>query len=168
MANQHHSQMRWSPLQHAAYRGDVNKVQSLLVESGANPDEIDSLGRTILIHAAAQGHEEVVRALLAAGADVNFAPTTGDGRTALHWAAANGHRGCCELLQAAGADGTAEDMTLSTPEDLSVRAGGDFIVVPDSNPITLLELRDARIRVDSNPYQHPNSPLSAHLDAPRP
>lgn len=52
----------------------------------------------------------------------------------------------CELLQAAGADGTAEDLKFVTPQDLAVRAGVDFIIVADSNPITLKDLQDARIR----------------------
>lgn len=52
----------------------------------------------------------------------------------------------CELLQAAGADGTAEDLKFVTPQDLSVQAGVDFIIVSDSNPITLKDLQDARIR----------------------
>ena len=58
----------------------------------------------------------------------------------------------CELLQSAGADGTSEDNQFVTPQDLSVRAGVDFIIASDSNPITLKDLRQARIRVDPGEF----------------
>lgn len=94
-----------------------------------------------------------------------FPSLQGDGRTALHWASENGHRMVCELLQAAGADGTAEDLQFVTPQDLSVQAGVDFIIVSDSNPITLKDLQDARIRVDPSefPVRLPSpTPCSYH------
>ena len=62
-----------------------------LLEKRADPNETDNLGRTALIHAAAQGHAPVVEALIQAGTDALYSPST-DGRTALHWAAFYGHR----------------------------------------------------------------------------
>eukprot|EP00281_Chroomonas_sp_CCMP1168_P008728 CAMPEP_0206260150 /NCGR_PEP_ID=MMETSP0047_2-20121206/26918_1 /ASSEMBLY_ACC=CAM_ASM_000192 /TAXON_ID=195065 /ORGANISM="Chroomonas mesostigmatica_cf, Strain CCMP1168" /LENGTH=166 /DNA_ID=CAMNT_0053687179 /DNA_START=168 /DNA_END=668 /DNA_ORIENTATION=+ len=144
--------MSWSEMQHAAYSGNFDVLVEQLEKPGANPDEIDGQGRTLLIHAAAQGHTQIVRALLMYGADVNFAPSTGDGRTALHWAALNQHMKCCELLQSAGADGGAEDRDSVTPQDLSVMAAGDFIIIPDVNPIPLKELQQARVRVDPDSF----------------
>jgi ankyrin repeat protein len=50
--------------------------------------------------AAQHGHDEVVRRLLAAGADVN---ARGDhGRTALDFASANGHAATARILEEPG------------------------------------------------------------------
>ncbi|MDE2711193.1 MAG: ankyrin repeat domain-containing protein [Acidobacteriota bacterium] len=54
-----------------------------------------------LLAAARDGHVEVVRSLLKAGADVNAA--RGDGLTALHLAAEGGHQAVAEALVGAGA-----------------------------------------------------------------
>ena len=74
----------------SAYRGRKGAVVTLLEKNG-DPNETDNLGRTALIHAAAQGHEKVVEVLIEAGTDALYSPST-DGRTALHWAAFYGHR----------------------------------------------------------------------------
>ena len=80
----------WGDLLLAAYKGRKSAVVTLL-EKKADPNETDNLGRTALIHAAAQGHADVVQELLAAGTDALYSPST-DGRSALHWAAFYGHR----------------------------------------------------------------------------
>jgi len=74
----------------SAYRGRRQAVAALLEKKG-DPNETDNLGRTALIHAAAQGHDRVVEVLIEAGTDALYSPST-DGRTALHWAAFYGHR----------------------------------------------------------------------------
>ncbi len=80
----------WGDLLLAAYKGRKGTVETLLAKN-ADPNETDNLGRTALIHAAAQGHTEVVRTLIKAGTDALYSPST-DGRSALHWAAFYGHR----------------------------------------------------------------------------
>ena len=65
--------------------GDLNRVQQLL-NAGANPDARDKYHITALHWAAASGHIEVVRLLVAHGADVN-AFTLLFGEKPNHWAA---------------------------------------------------------------------------------
>jgi ankyrin repeat protein len=61
----------------------------LLVEKGADVDSKDSSGRTPLSWAAGQGHEAVVRLLLATGG-VDPDSKDGLGQTPLSWAAGQG------------------------------------------------------------------------------
>jgi ankyrin repeat protein len=76
-----------SPLHYALWRGEP-KIAIDLVEAGADPNSRDRLGRTALIVAANAGHEELVRALLAKGADPRAASSS-DGETPLR----NGPKG---------------------------------------------------------------------------
>ena len=57
-------------------------------------------GRKVLIKAACKGHTEVVKLLLSAGADINYA----DARTALMRAARDGHTYVVNLFLPAGDD----------------------------------------------------------------
>ena len=72
---------------------------------GAGADANTSLpgGETVLMTAARSGRVEVVRALLARGANVH-ATEAQRGQTALMWAAAEGHDGVVKELIRAGAD----------------------------------------------------------------
>lgn len=65
----------------AIWRGDLSKVQSLLL-AGASPDEPDASGWTPLMQAAEVGSLEIVGQLLQAGADINRKGL--DGQTCLH------------------------------------------------------------------------------------
>jgi len=58
-------------------------------------------GYTPLHWAALKGHEEIVEALIDAGADLNT--TNNLGRTPLHWAALKGHEEIVEALREAKA-----------------------------------------------------------------
>jgi len=78
---------RLNPLHAALWRGQP-RVAVALIEAGADPNSRDHLGRTALIVAANDGHTEVVRALLAKGADPRAASTS-DGETPLR----NGPKG---------------------------------------------------------------------------
>ncbi len=116
----------WTPLRWAAQKGRTEIVK-VLIAAGANVNkeatEIigDSRldGCTPLIFAAREGrteivkvltplsiavlfgHLETVKALIAAGADVN--ETNLDGESPLYWAVKKGHTEIVELLKAAGA-----------------------------------------------------------------
>jgi hypothetical protein len=86
----------------AAYFGVSKAADTLLLEH--SPDLKDTFNRTPLWYAAQNGHEDIVKLLLAAGADVNApAASYGEG-TALQSAAVEGHLEIVEKLLAAGAD----------------------------------------------------------------
>ena len=122
----------------AAYGGYVDAVAALLT-SKIDPDATDCLGRTALIQASAQGHDDVVFELIKARADINFSPTM-DGRTALHWAARHSHLKCCKILQDYGADVLCIDNYGYSPQELAMQAGAEFILVPKADPIHIYEL----------------------------
>lgn len=106
---------RSTPLVLSAARGDRALVH-LLLEKGARPDErcgCDT-GETALFAAAAAGHTEVVRALLAAGADPNA--VNGVGHGPLHVAVMRGHTAVEAALLEGGADPTLRASNGRTPE----------------------------------------------------
>lgn len=70
------------PLQIAAKTGQVAKVKPLL-DAGADVNQVNSGGHTALISAAVRGHAEVLRLLLARGADP--AKRDGEGYSALDY-----------------------------------------------------------------------------------
>ncbi|OAR03155.1 hypothetical protein LLEC1_07140 [Akanthomyces lecanii] len=70
----------------------VSKTADTLIRLGYSPDPKDSHGRTPLWYAAKNGHTPFVKLLVAAGADVNAAASTGKyGQTAVQVAAEEGH-----------------------------------------------------------------------------
>ena len=89
-------------LYQAAYKGNLDKVRSL-INSGADVNPADELGVTTPLWAAAQnGHLEVTRLLLDRGANANLAGEVGAN---LLWAAArNGHLKVVRLLLDRGAN----------------------------------------------------------------
>jgi ankyrin repeat protein len=75
------------PLYRAAEAGQLEVVR-FLVQSGANVDDINGFARrTALMAAVSEGHDEVIAALLAAGADTSLKSRAGD--TALSLAVTN-------------------------------------------------------------------------------
>ncbi|KAL0639987.1 hypothetical protein Q9L58_000815 [Maublancomyces gigas] len=87
----------------AAKIGDDAVVRELL-GVGVNVNSTDSSGRTILQAAAECGHEEVVKMLIEAQANIDTLSSIHSGRTALQGAAGNGHQGIVRVLLDAGAD----------------------------------------------------------------
>ncbi|KAG1659782.1 hypothetical protein FOA52_015883 [Chlamydomonas sp. UWO 241] len=73
---------------YAAQAGRVDVVRQLALAAVGELDECDNLGRTALMHAAMEGHGDVVDVLLEHRANVALAAD--DGRTALHIAAQGG------------------------------------------------------------------------------
>lgn len=86
----------------ASERGHVDYVRRV-VETGMDLDHVNRLGWTALLEAVVFGdggpdHQEIVRALLAAGADPSI--RDGDGVTALEHARNRGHTEMARLLEA--------------------------------------------------------------------
>ncbi|KAJ9658996.1 hypothetical protein H2198_003425 [Neophaeococcomyces mojaviensis] len=100
------------PLHMACYLGIVPWAQRILDKKRWTPrfsrlvDKRDSQGQRPLGYAASQGHEELVRLLLAHKADINA--KSEDGWTALHEAALRGHEAVVRLLLAHKADVNAK------------------------------------------------------------
>jgi hypothetical protein len=102
----------------AAVRGGV-KVRHLALERGHAEivtllDQAESLG-TRLLRAASEGHDMLVRQVLAIGAPVNI--TDPQGATALMIAARNGDLGILQALLSRGADVSARDLQGRTALD---------------------------------------------------
>ena len=112
----------------ASEAGDFEKVKTLL-SAGAERDIMAFEDTTALIWAAREGHTQVVKALLAAGVDVNKRYDGDDtGSTALMWASEKGHTDIVKLLLAAGADVNIVPMHIDSPLITAQKAGYDEIV----------------------------------------
>jgi len=90
----------------AAQQGYAQMVK-ILLKTGIDINQQDSLGFTALHWAAYNGHQVVVESLLAHDADLNIVDNSG--KTALHWAALNGHLAVVESLLAHGANPNIAD-----------------------------------------------------------
>src|SRR5262249_52392671 len=78
-------------------------IVAKLLAARANPNATLLNGETVLMNCARTGNGASVRALVAAGANVNAREAAHD-QTALMWAAAEGHADAVNALLAAGAD----------------------------------------------------------------
>ena len=79
------------------------ELAMLLLERGANIEEVNDEGYTPLMEAAREGHEEMVALLLSQGADIN-AQTEETQETALTLACCGGFLEVADFLIKAGAD----------------------------------------------------------------
>jgi predicted Ser/Thr protein kinase len=86
--------------------GDTGAVD-LFLAAGMRPDAADPSGRTPLISAAANGHDQISRKLLTRGADVNARDR--DGSTPLMESAQGDHKETTRVLLEAGADVNTRD-----------------------------------------------------------
>jgi ankyrin repeat protein len=115
-------------LMEKAGRGDLTAVKALL-KAGANADfRRESVGDTPLMAASAKGHLDVVRTLLAGGAQVNA--RSANGGTALLDAARPGHLTIVNVLLTAGADVNAGNTHRETA--LQAAAGGGHLRVVET------------------------------------
>lgn len=104
-------------LEWAAERGWLDGVL-LLLRSGAPTDAVSRHGGTTALHrAAAAGHAQVIRALVAAGAPLVAKDTAG--YTALHMAAEFGQAAAAQALVELGAPLDALDRVGLTPHDVA-------------------------------------------------
>ena len=85
----------------ACKKNDVKTV-ALLITAGANVNLANKFGNTPLFFAVGNGHTEIVKLLIAKGADVNKADNK-YGITPLYRASSKGHTEIVELLKLAGA-----------------------------------------------------------------
>lgn len=113
-------------LHHAAYNGDYNGVCDLL-RAGADPNERDDSGYAPLHWAVFKGRcggdrEGIIRALLAAGAEVDA--ITGPGDSVLVLACRSGPHDLVRLVVEAGADVNARGGS-DTPLTAAAGAGCD-------------------------------------------
>jgi ankyrin repeat protein len=100
----------------AAKKGDVATLKSLLAGDKSLLEARDSDGSTPLHCATWKGHQNVVAALLEAGADVNAVNQNEHyGTTPLHAAAHANQAAIAKLLLDHGADTKAKDMEGRTP-----------------------------------------------------
>lgn len=123
----------------AAAQGDQVLVKKLL-DHGADANSLEqgnrashlslarsAMGRdSVLIRAAQQGHLEVVRLLLGAGADVNHRGFMG--RTALYSAVENGRMGVAGVLLEQGANAGQASMAGITPVMEAAKSGNPRLI----------------------------------------
>ncbi len=109
---------KWTALHAAAAHAGSEVVQRLL-EKGADPNALDSLGRSPLHVAAYSGNAAAVSALIAAGADATRVDVLGD--SALHYAAPTGSMAVVRALLRAHAPQAPNQVGL-TPYDLAGEA----------------------------------------------
>ena len=98
------------------------KVVEILLKAGANPNAEFPSGETVLMTASFAGNVDVVKALLARGANVN-ATEIAKGQTALMWAVSEGHRDVVRALLDQGADVNAHSTGQFTPLLFAARGG---------------------------------------------
>jgi ankyrin repeat protein len=125
----------------AAKYGDANTVKILFNYTNDNCTGDFILRDPPLVYAAIFGHEEVVRAFLEGGANVESANAYHS--TALHQAAWNGYRDVCRLLLDWGAKVDPLDEWKETPLHLAAWAGHLSVV-------QLLVERGADVRVKND------------------
>ncbi|MHB0937176.1 MAG: SUMF1/EgtB/PvdO family nonheme iron enzyme [Armatimonadota bacterium] len=91
----------------AAAENDLASVRELLKADPTLLNAPDAEGRTLLIVAAAWGHQPIVTFLLDSGAEVNRVDN--NNCSALHWAAWQGHRAVVQMLLDRNIDVTLKD-----------------------------------------------------------
>ena len=110
-----------APVADAAMRQDADAVRTLIAGE-ADPDAAHGDGMTGLHWAAHNGDVEVLRLLLAAGADVGARTRLGD-HTPLHVASRSAQPAAVRELLAAGADANAVATTGATPLHFAASSG---------------------------------------------
>jgi ankyrin repeat protein len=113
------------------YRTNLGRALDvkILIEKGASPNETNDAGVPLISLASARSDSEgleVVKILLASGADINKADARG--KTALFHAAKNGNKDVVEYLLANKANYTLTDKSGNTARIAAYQAGNNEIV----------------------------------------
>ena len=90
-----------APLMIAVKEGKADVVRALLSGNDVDVNSADGSGNTPLIEASRFGHDEIARALIAHGANLQIKNKAGE--TALMLAVKNGHDDVVRILKEAGA-----------------------------------------------------------------
>jgi ankyrin repeat protein len=106
--------MDYTPLNWAIRYRVVPEIVTILIEAGADVNEQNEFGSTVLIVAACRGRIQLIDILLRSGAEIN-ASVEGSGVTALSCAVGQGHTEIAKLLIEAGADLETIDKWGNTP-----------------------------------------------------
>ena len=106
----------------AARNNDTVGLQELL-KGPRSPNARDAEGKSLLYHAADQGHVEPMRLLLEAGAEIDAPGSQLFGEAPLHKAAEGGHLEAVRLLVQSGAQKDVLDAIRRTPLGLAVLKG---------------------------------------------
>lgn len=102
----------------AAALGDMDRVQQILSEHGADPNEEESGGKRAISAAAERNRYDIVKALLNRGADPNLPEGPNCPRGYALWSAARfGYREVAELLLENGADPNAPVESSGSPTE---------------------------------------------------
>lgn len=159
----------WSMLGLACLARDAGTVRMLL-ERGAKVDHRDTMGRTALFTAAANGDADIVALLLQHGALANVRSRISP-VTPLHLAVHGGHAEVVKLLLASGADATVRDhfghsavVAAEAAKEPAIAAllrarGGNDAGLADDRLLAALEHRDLaaaeeQLRRGANPNAH--------------
>lgn len=156
--NSRKSEFPVTPLQYAAYLGNVH-IASMLIAAGARVNTKGPTGRTALHFAVLATHLDVMRYLLEKGADLNTRDT--DGTSPLDDAVWRGYLDAVAILLANGARlNEAEPNTGATPINEAAYRGNTRLVkyllqfssdlaIPDKNGYRPLENAARRGKEDS-------------------
>ena len=109
----------------AAYNGQLAAVNRILTQPGVEIDVRNGMGLTALTAAAYQGHVEIAKAILHAGADVNSASPSG--KTSLMFASQSGKLDMVDCLLEAGADPALKDAKGKTALVLARTQGAEGV-----------------------------------------
>lgn len=119
--NMESTQEHYTPLQEAAYFGQMPVVEYLLQYTDVDVDYQNAEGKTALHRAVYKNQREIVQCLINFGCNVNLQDC--NGRTPLHWAAFFGHPEIFALLYQNGAKLDILDNLNLTAEDIAKSKG---------------------------------------------
>uniref|UniRef100_A0A8C4Y9B4 Ankyrin repeat and KH domain containing 1 n=1 Tax=Gopherus evgoodei TaxID=1825980 RepID=A0A8C4Y9B4_9SAUR len=137
--------------------GGFSEVADFLIKAGA---DIELGCSTPLMEAAQEGHLELVKYLLAAGANVHATTATGD--TALTYACENGHTDVADVLLQAGAD-LVFNLNYSFTEartPLTVAFSVSKLSLQDGSTMLIEAAKGGHTNVVSYLLDYPNNVLS--------